>query len=362
MNEVAHAPMTFESGSTWRTDTFDRGVRDADHLVFLENGTASLLLSATDKRGKSGSRSFSVIFELTTPQATLEPASLLGIDRPVMVTVAASSPHAIGRLALMRAPIDAGGSAHRSSEIEIGHAEGTTNAMFAIDPGQIASGDWAIYPIVRDAIGNELRPEDDFSVEADTTSVETALGCVFDSGQRVPLRRLSIASAPHTLKMRDKLAQALALAAAQDANAALVEIRGEGIQRDGLIRFDRVIDDAGKYWRYTFFDFSAEKRVEVTYETGGDLASPQVVLTENDPFGFSFHAITNVEGLLDSDAVTARYDESSMCPALTGNVDTDSIRYQGGTDMIDYVRIDVGNGYWRATSVAPLMEVITCGN
>src|SRR5262249_18315582 len=149
------------------------------------------------------------------------------------------------------------------------------------------------------------------------------------SNKTVPVIQISVGP-PRiaAAKMRDHLNEAIAAAAMHDPMAGLVEIRGFGPESTGYVRLDDAATGDGKWWRYEFFNFTANRHIQVTwYAAAYTNPIPEVVVEENSPFGFSFHNFMHSPAdLADSDEAARVYQMSAGCPQLTGNMN-DSIRY-----------------------------------
>lgn len=366
----AQPPMTVETvalqaepNNVYATPTLDTATS-----VFLQEGPQKLLLRATSNRGASSEYPFSINFGLGVPVTTVLPAAIGEQTMPFQVTVNTSAPYGIASISLMMSRVAGDGSVARAAETMVGRVEEQNSGTFTIDPGPLAAGDYAIYPVVIDKIGNELRPGYEFSNDATAGATTDAdYLCLFDPGGDVPIRTLVKSGPPQPgfepAKMRDHLAEAIAAAAARDANAQLVEIRGDGIQTDGFIALNqRSPEGDGKYWTYTFFNFTDERRVQVRwYSAAYEMTNPEVEVTEMDPFGFSFEPLAMVPALVDSDTAVLAYAMSPTCPPITGD-DSQLIRYESNQPFSadDVVRVDVGDATWRATAVPPITVLDAC--
>jgi hypothetical protein len=290
---------------------------------------------------------------------SLDPELIGERTEPFDVTVAAQGAATITNITLMIAPAP-GGSVDRAQETALGSRADVSTATFRVDPTTLSSG----YPIVDDAIGNQLRPDDTFSID---TEADADYLCLFDPGARVPVRQLIVPGEPipgfEAATMRTHLGEAIAASGARDPNAQLVEIRGDGVQADGFIALDDMAAGSGRWWQYTFFNFTDDRRVEVTWYSVADTSkqNPTIEVTEMDPFGFSYEPIMNVPGLADSDAVMAVFVARPLCNMPTGNTN-DIVRYESDLPftMADVVRVDVGNDAWKGTAVPPVTEIWAC--
>lgn len=340
-------------------------------VLWLENGPQRFFVRASDLGGTTRTATSTVIFQLDVPSASITPATIGTPSAPVELAVTAAAPAGIASIRLMIAPVQAE-SVDRARETVL--AQGTTSPLsFTIDPAAFTDGSYALYPIVTDRIGNRLEPQDSFqpSLQPDGTFVADAeYLCLFDAGvAAVPVRSLVIGagSTEPPAKMRDHLSQAISEAAARDPAAVLVEVRGFGVGPDGVVRLDDALGGSGKWWRYVFFNFAADRLIEVTwYAASYGITNPEIVVTENSPFGFSYSPVLDPAALVDSDVAAAAYSGAVGCLPLTG-IESDSLRYENDQPFRneDVIRIDVeGPGGsstgWKATATAPVTERSAC--
>lgn len=352
-------PMTPDGTDEYRSPPL------ADTNVYFDLGLQRYLVRAVDARGRTTTATTTMSFAFEVPTATIQPMTVGAADAPFDLTVNASASRGVANIALVRAPV---------VDDEVLGAQGTVVAesttsplMHRVDPTALADGVYAFYPVVTDAVGNVLEPDEDFIPDdlADgSLGTDADYLCLFDSGEgNVPVRRLVVGGqsfAPATMKTH--LAEAIALAAPRDPNAVPVEIRGFGLRSDGTIDLGEATGAGGKHWRYTFFNFAEDRRVEVTWYSLADaVQSPVVEVTEDDPFGFSFEPIQDLPGVADSDVVAAAYEAATGCEPFTGSSD-DDLRYEhdGTFAMADIVYVTGGMTTWRATAAPPITELFGC--
>lgn len=373
----AYAQVTDQSGARARLTMRPAGGGEYQSDLFSEvsgwirPGAQTITVCGTDNAGNSSCVDVAMTFVFRVPSATVLPQSVGNpaspFDLTVQATVAGGS---IASIALKRfAAASADSEVDRSQETEVGTVA-ASSAVFHIDPGTLAPGIYLYYPVVVDDVGNALEPESTFTPDALGDQLVTTMimnVCEYYSDDPVvPVRRLVVGPTESTL-MRAHLDEAIAAAAGRDASASLVEILGWGIQPDGGIALYQLSPEGdGKLWRYKFFNFTDNREIDVIWKSAADATSsnPEVVVTEDSPFGYSLHPFAAaLSALLDSDAVMAAYSGSAGCPAATGS-DYDRILYQSNQPFTadDVVTVDPDSTTysWKATAVAPLTVISGC--
>src|SRR5262249_12690561 len=134
----------------------------------------------------------------------------------------------------------------------------TSPATFMVDPTHLADGEYLLYPIVRDQVGNASQPypssivplggQGDLQIAIDYQRIPPPSGRRSEPA-RVLLVGGSSPYAPST--MRQHLAQALMLGNMTDPNAKLVSIIGFGLRADGKV----ALDDATSYTIQMIYSF-----------------------------------------------------------------------------------------------------------
>lgn len=345
---------------------YDSGSLEERLRTWLEDGPQRFLIRATDDAGKTTELPLSVNYALGPPVAALNPALIGERSQPFDVTVTAHGRAPIKRIRLMITPADAS-SGDRAGEVELGHGDDTSTVTVRVDPSQFPGASYAIYPLVEDAIGNRLLPE--ATVHVDGRPNEAVFGCVFDSGQFVPVARMTKpvnTAGFEAAKMKTHLAEAVAIAQSRDPLAVPASIAGKGIQADGLIRLNVPGDAHGdRSWSYTFINTAAMRTIVVSWkDIGATAMNPVVEVTAPDPFQFSLKPmVADPTTFADSDAAVSAFQTDAACPALHGYGDTEWIRYESDQPFhaFDIVRIDVDpNIFWKAAAAMPSMEIFTC--
>lgn len=337
----------------------------ADTSVFLDLGAQSYEVRATDMRGRTSTAARTMDLAFEVPVATMTPNMVGYRDAPFDVTVQASAAAGITSIVLYRAPV-MDDEVNLSDATEV--ARTTSSPLTTtIDPTMLPDGAYALVPVVTDAVGNVLEADGDFIPDTrmdGTLGSDAVYWCLFDSGEdNVPVRLL-IVGAPSLApaKMRDHLQEAIDLAAARDPVADLVEVRGFGLRSDGTVPLDERTGDGGKWWRYVFFNFTDDRRIEVTWFSLADGEdSPVVEVTENDQFGFAYAPFGDISALEDSDVIAAAYEAANGCGMFTGSED-DDMRYENDDPFStnDVVYVTAQDLTWKATAATPITEIFMC--
>jgi putative metal-binding protein len=350
------------SGDRYETPEF----QDAT-MHWLTSGVQGYVVRATNDSGKTSTVSRTLRFELDVPTATISPATLGPVSAPFMVDVVAGAPSGVSSIALMRAPRPTGMDVDRSMETMVAAVNGG-HGSWQIDPTMLANGEYVLYPVVEDSVGNVLEPSKTFSIDqrADGAYITGAAYLCTYAGSNQTLPVLSFEIGPPRVaaaKMRDHLSEALAIAAMRDPMAGLVEIRGFGPESDGRVRLDLAASGEGKWWRYEFFNFTDNRHIQVTwYSAYYSTPNPEVVVEENSPFGFSYHDFMHApSALADSDEAARVYQMSAGCPPLTGDMN-DSLRYESDQPFTpnDVARFDVGTKTWKGSATSPVTQLSAC--
>jgi len=360
----ARLTLRVASGSDYQTILF------SEVSGWIQPGAQTISVCATDNAGNSNCVDVAMSFAFRMPSAIVLPQNVGNQSSPFDITVqAAVAGGSVASIALMRYDWQSGDvDVDRSLETTVGVVQ-ASSASFHIDPGPLAQGSYIYYPVVTDDVGNHLEPDSTFSfdvVNGELATLQSINVCEYYSDDPVvPVRRLVIGPTQPTL-MRAHLDQAIALAVGRDASADLVEILGWGVQPDGAIALYQLSPEGdGKLWRYTFFNFTDDRKIDVTwYSAAEGTTNPEVVVTENSPFGYSYHPFAAAPALLiDSDAVATAYGTSIGCPVVTGS-DYDRILYQSNQPFTpdDVVRVEPDNSpyLWQATATAPITVISGC--
>jgi hypothetical protein len=350
--------MMRENGDVFLAPSFNDYVNYTEGLL---TGTHSIELRAQDNGGNMTSKAVSYDFAYDLPQVTsMTPAELGTQSAPFTVDITATAPRGVALLQLMAIQRSGGGTYNTALAIELGRATSGTGS-FDVDPSELGEGEWLLYPLVTDPIGNELRPYQYPSPTGGVNGLEVSADfrCIaMPSFPTMPARVVIVGgSNGYTpVKMRELLPQALSLAASTNANAELVSIIGFGLRADGTVG----LDDASSYikrWVFGFWDPTARRGMTVAWYTPAYITTNPVVdaddgsVSEAMPFADS--------GVLaDSDQAVTAYAQAG-CPTVAGT-DDDWIAYQfiDGQAVVSIYNSAGSN--WRGTATTPITEIFAC--
>jgi hypothetical protein len=330
--------------------------RTANFMVGLMPGLQMAQLSAQDPSGNKATMDVSYTFQFDVPVVTrLDPAMIGVQSAPFTVTIEATSNIGIASLALMAAPKNGSGLYILESAMMLGMSS-SSPAMITVNPAQLMQGDYLIYVVVRDRIGNASQPSDTVIVNG---GVDVDYNCAPTTTRRLtPVRTLLVgasnAYAPVTV--RHHLTEALATAQAMAPGSQLVQIIAFGLKPDGTI----ALDDPASYQKrieYAFYNATTMKAATILYLTPAWMGVPQPMIDLNAGNVTVTDPIANVTGLADSDAVASAFTASGVCPTLMGG-DNDYISYIH-TNSQDEVFVSTGGKTWIGAAV-PLSTISPC--
>lgn len=326
----------------------------------LDPGPFTVRLEAADAAGNPLVVSRAYTLELAVPRVTaMTPTSIGGASAPLEVVVEAQADLPIAEIELYRVKRSALGGYDLSRAERVGGAS-SSPARFTVDPGGLADGEHLLFPVVRDAVGNEARPS--LAVVPvpgpSGLEVDSDYRCIASSAHpKIPARVLVVGEADFApVKMRDLLPRALAEAEAVAPGTELVQINAFGLAPDGTV----ALDDAtsfSKRWVFGFRHPSTGDYVSVSWFTPA-LTTTNPVVDPDAGNIVSEVPFVDVAGLADSDAVSSALAAQGQCPALTGD-DEDAAIYQnqGGQDV---VLVTAGGSTWRGTASGAVTELDDC--
>lgn len=327
----------------------------------LTPGSTTVRLEATDRAGNVLMQERQYDLQFNLPQITaMSPTSVGASSSAFVVTVEAQAALGLASIELHRVKKSGQGWYDVQRAERLGTAA-QSPAQFTVDPTGLEDGEYLLFPVVRDAVGNEARPGAAIvpTPGLDGLEVTTDYRCIASSTPpKIPARVMVVGQqggyAPAT--MRDLLPQALMEAAAVDPGTELVQIIALGLGSDGRVR----LDDAGSFTRRWVFGFrhpTTGHNVSVTWLTPA-FPGPNPTV---DPDAGNITAevpLSDVAALVDSDDVITAWQAQAVCPALTDGED-DQMLYlnQNGQDV---VMVSSGGETWRATAAPSATELTDC--
>ncbi|MCA9552278.1 MAG: putative metal-binding motif-containing protein [Myxococcales bacterium] len=326
-------------------------------------GPVTVRFEATDGAGNTARSEVQYSLRLEVPEVTsMTPLAVGATSAPVQITVQAQAPAGLARVDLYAAKKGVQGLYDPRHATLVG-TSAASPASFTVTPASMEDGEYLLYPVVVDAVGNALEPNTapvpvpgvngDLEVGSDYLCVPMA------SAPRLPVRSLVVGSSggytPAT--MQDLLPAALAAAAQVDPAAALVQIVGFGVGADGRVR----LDDATSYtkrWLFGFYNPTADRAVAVTWLTPA-YPGPNPNVDPNAGNITAEEPLSSPASLADTpDVLAARASQGSCAGPLTG-VDDDTVIYlqQDGAAVVQVLTADQ---YWRGTAQPPVTELTDC--
>ncbi|MEQ8571354.1 MAG: hypothetical protein RMA76_40865 [Deltaproteobacteria bacterium] len=329
-------------------------------LEGLEPGPTTVAMTAKDTELNATMMTASYTLALAVPQITrFEPAEIPNPSAVSQVTVEATAPAGIGSIRLVAMPRNAQGTYSYGGATELGVAN-TSPATFTVDLTTLPDNTYVLVAIVEDAVGNRLQPDvvtvpfggDDLKVNADYR-------CIGTSGSyEMPARIFTVGGTGEfdAVTMRQRLDEAIAVAAMEDPNAVLVSVFALGLDADGTIRIDRAASYSVRL-QFGFLNPTTMQALTVTWFSQV-WSMPNPVLEPDAGNVSADIPIADIGALVDSDRVASAY-AAAGCPALTGD-DSDALIYQNnGTD--DVVNVSSASGAsWAGVARDPVVEIIAC--
>jgi hypothetical protein len=350
--------MTRGEGDEFVAPPFNDYVNFADGLLA---GTHAIELRAQDNGGNMTEQSMTYEFAFDLPQITSMTPAEIGIQNaPFTIDVRASAPRGVALLQLMAVKRSGGGTYNTAVAVELGRSQGDVGS-FTIDPASLEDGEYLLYPLVTDPIGNELRPYQYPSPTGGPNGLGVAADfrCIaMPSYPMMPARLLIVGgqNAYAPVKMRELLPEALSLASATNPNAQLISIIGFGIRADGTVG----LDDASSYikrWTFGFWDPIARTGLSVAWYTPAFTTTNPVVDADDGSISES-EVIADPGALVDSDGVVAAYSQAG-CPQVAGT-DDDWILYQFVDGQAVVSIYNQAGSNWRGTATAPITQIFAC--
>ncbi len=320
------------------------------------DGSQRVELRAVDSSSNRATLRRSVTLDFAIPELTAMTPAEIGLrDQPFSIEVTASASSGVAGIELRSAPRGTLGFALDQAS-SLGSASSSPGS-FSVDPAGFADGEYLLYPVVVDSVGNALQPS--AAVLSDGL-MRGDYGCIAGGYEfLVPGRVLVVGTSQAApASMRDHLNAAIAAAAAEDPDAVMVSAKAFGLGADGAVD----LSDGSSYmkrWEYGFFNATSRVWITVSWYTPAYATENPVVnanagnVVEEDP-------LADPAALVDSDVAAAAMAASSGCSAASGS-DDDYIIY----DVIDGAAVvSVGNNstgqFWRGAATDPVGTLIGC--
>jgi hypothetical protein len=326
----------------------------------LAAGQTTVRLEAMDLRGNVTTSERDYVLQFDLPLITsMTPERVGGAVGPLNVTIEASATLGIETIELHRVKKSAQGHYDATRSVVVGMATASP-AIFTVSAAELEPGDYLLFGVVRDRIGNEARPSAVALPIPGPAGLEvsTDFRCIASARPvKMPARVWVVGQpdyAPAT--MRELLPRALGEAQSVDSGTELVSIVAFGIGADGRVG----LDDAASFskrWLFGFRHPSTGRNVSVTWFTPA-FPGPNPTVDPNAGNITPEVALPDTANLADSDAVAAAFAAQGNCGVLTGG-DSDSLIYtrQNGQNV---VLVGGSGGTWRATADVTVNELDDC--
>lgn len=338
----------------WESSTLNVG----GALEGLEAGSTTVRLKATDAELNATMQTVTYDLALDVPRITrMTPAEITNASAVSQVTVEATAPAGIASIRLLAMPLNAQGLYSYGGATELGLAS-SSPATFAVDLAALPEDSYLLVAVVEDTIGNRLQPDQvTFPVGGTDPYVGADYRCA-GTDHQIPVRLFSVGGTGEfdAVTMRQRMDEAIALAATEDPNARLVSVFAVGLDDDGKIRIDRAASYSVRL-QFGFRNASTMNTMTVTWFSQV-WAMPNPVLDPDAGNVTAENPIPDPSLLVDSDRVAAAFTAGG-CGALTGD-DGDTLIYQNnGTDDVVHVYSTSGAS-WSGIARDPVVEVISC--
>lgn len=340
------------SGDRWESSP----IQDATGIEPLEEGGHRVELRAYDDQGNTGYAEHMITLAYGVPHIlSMTPENFPPSSGNVAVQISSTVVHGTPRVRLYAASRAGDGYFHGTDAVLV--AEGTgTSVNLSIDTSQLANGEYLLFPVVADDIGNELSP---ILSSILNTSMTGYYPCVLGSAEPIPTRVLMVGTTQFTPStMAELLPRAISEAAAIDPAAGLVAILGLGVGPDGKVPLDSTTRFSPR-WDFSFYNPASQKWISVSWLTFAyGMENPAV--NPDDGSSSETAIIGDPSVLMDSDRVAELYAAQPMCPPITGD-DNDNIQYFYDVDSAQNVVIFGAMGdFWRGTAAEPGTTIYTC--
>jgi hypothetical protein len=326
----------------------------------------TLHMKAQDPAGNMTMMDVMYTFKFDLPTVTsMTPAMIGQVSGPVQVTIAATANLGLASISLLSAPRAQSGLYAGDMPTVIGTSM-TSPATFTVNPSQFQNGEYLLYPIVTDVVGNASQP-----YPSNISPIGGAMGtyitidfaCTGIMQHQTPARVMVVGGSSGYMPttMKPLLPTALMLAGMSNPNAKLVSIIGDGFGPDGKV----ALDDASSYikrWVFSFADqtVSPEKDVTVTWFTPAfsTMMNP-VVDTNAGNVSSGQEQIASPTMLVDSDMAAAGFDSATNCGMLMGD-NNDTVIYQSVSGQARFLVSSAAGKSWAGTAIAPVTQIFGC--
>lgn len=338
-------------GERWESSQ----IEDASGITPLTEGNHRIQIRAYDDHGNTGYGEHTIQLAYGVPHIVSLTPDQLPSSGMVQIQIASTVAHGTPHVKIYAAPRGGDGFFHGTDAVMV--ADGTGGQVtLSIDTGALTAGEYLLFPVIGDDIGNELSPYLSGILSASMTGYYP---CVTGANEDIPTRVLMVGNTGFTpATMRDVLAEAVSRANAVDPAARLTQIVGIGVRPDGKVPLDSTTDYSPR-WSFGFYNASTQTWLEVAWLTFA-FGQPNPYVTPNAGNISSTDFIADPNALIDSDRAAQIYATIPNCPGLTGD-DGDLVQYLRDADTSqDVLQVGAMSKYWRATATDPPVTISPC--
>jgi hypothetical protein len=331
-------------------------IQDATGVDPVPEGTRRIQVRATDNHGNTGTAEHMITLAYGSPRITsMTPEQLPPATGQVDVFINSTVVHGTPHVRLYAATRGGDGFFHGTNAVIVAEADGG-QATLSIDTSQLSAGEYLLFPVVSDDVGNELTP---YLTGILSSPMTAYYPCIVGTQEEIPTRVLMVGDTPFTAAtMRELLPRALSEAAAIDPAARLTQIVGLGVGADGKVQLDSTTRYTPR-WSFGFYNSTRAEWIDVSWLTFAH-GRQNPVVTPNAGSVSSTDLIADPEAMIDSDRGVALFAAEANCPDLTGD-DNDMVQYLRDADTSqDVIMIGAMSKYWRATAAEPPSTIFTC--
>jgi hypothetical protein len=339
-----------ESGDRWESSP----IQDAAGVDPVPEGARRIIVRGIDDHGNVGNAEGTIELAYGQPRLlSLSPENLPVNAGSVALQVESAVDHGAPRVRIYGVTRAGDGLFHGPDAVILAEGTGTSQTL-TIDTTALADGDYLLFPVIEDDIGNILSPH---LAGILGTAITAYYPCTTAPAVAIPTRVLSVGTAEYVpSKMRDLLPLALDAARAADPAAHLSQINGNAIHPDGRVHLESSTNYAPR-WSFGFYNPGTMKWIDITWVSFAyGQVNPVVTLdsgsvSSTDPF-------SDVSALIDSDRAAQVYATGPGCPGVTG-ADDDYIQYFS-VDGVDTMSMSAMGEYFRSQGAEPATRIFGC--
>lgn len=331
-------------------------IQDASGIEPLSEGPHRVQLRAYDAQSNIGYGEHTITLAYGVPRVTsMTPERFPPSTGNVAVQISSTVVHGTPRVRLYAASRAADGFFHGSDAVIV--AEGTGSpANLTIDTTRLENGEYLLFPVIADDIGNELSPLFNSILGINMTGYYP---CILGTQEPIPTRVLMVGNTEFTsATMAELLPRAITAAAAVDPGAGLVQVIALGIDPNGQVQLDSTTRYTPR-WEFMFYNPVAQKHLSVgwlsfAYGSANPVIDPDAGSTSNTAM------LADPNAMIDSDRAVQLFAAQPTCPGVTG-ADEDVIQYFHDEDSNrDVIMVGAMGEFWRGSAAEPGTTIFPC--